>query len=404
MHNLLLINGNTSCQHIHGPLQVLLLQNVSNTDFIDALTGGFIERSTGSKHDGITMVVKLLQQPALELIRIVNRQTGHDIERAHGFLHHNTGNLPQLIYNGVTALPVFLLACPEEFVVHTVQSSSTDLVHGGNSQTGLAELQQSCLELLVAGHHTANTGTTGREPLGDGVDDNQVLIDVPIMGHGGNTKLVIIAEFPVHFVTDQEQIVLLGNVCNHPHFLLVQHNTGGIAGVGDHNGAGIGRNQTLDALAVCIAVSFPGVGGQRTDNTTRRMNEGGIVGIVRLGNDDLSIGIQNGQAGKQQRLRTAGGNEDVIVLQVHVQLLVVILNSFDHHGHTGRCLIFQSAVCKLVHGLIKSRRRGQVRLTNVQMVDLFTLFLGSHGQRVELSHRRGFAAVCVDGNLHKYLH
>ena len=47
VHHAALVVGNAHGQHIHGPLQVLLLQHISNPNFIDALAGGFIEGRAG---------------------------------------------------------------------------------------------------------------------------------------------------------------------------------------------------------------------------------------------------------------------------------------------------------------------------------------------------------------------
>lgn len=404
LHDLALVGGNALCQHIHGPLQVLLLQHIGDTHLVDALAGGFIEGRTGRKHDGIPPVGELLQEPPLEFIRIIHRQACHYIESAHRLLHNHTGDLAQLGNNGIPAALIFGLAGAEELVVNGIQGSRTHLIHGGNRQSGLAELQQRCLQFLIPGNHAAHTGTAGGEPLGNGIDDDKIIVNVPEMGHGGNTKLVVIAEFPVHLVADQEQVVLLGDVGDHPHFLLIQHNTGGIAGVGDHDGPGIGGDQALDPLPVGIAVALPGISGQSADNAAGCVNEGGIVGIVGFGDDDLGVGVQDGQAGEQQGFTATGGDQDVIVLQLYAQFLIVVLYSVDQNGAAGRGLIFQSAVAELMDRLIEGRGGGQIGLADVQMINFFAFLLGCHSQRVELPHGRGFAAVCVDGNLHNYLH
>ena len=146
MHDLLLIGGDTGGQHLHGPLQVLLLQHISNPHLVDALARGFIEGSAGGKHDGIPMVVKLLQKPFLEFVGIVHRKAGHYIERAHGFLYHDAGDLPQTGNDRISAPLIFGLALSEEFGTNGIQSSGTQLVNGGNGQTGLAEFQNGGLD------------------------------------------------------------------------------------------------------------------------------------------------------------------------------------------------------------------------------------------------------------------
>ena len=68
--------------------------------------------------------------------------------------------------------------------------------------------------------------------------------------------------------------MLLCNIRNHAHFILVQHHAGGIARIGNQNGAGIPGNLTLNPLPLGIAISFPGIGGKRTDDTASCMAPG----------------------------------------------------------------------------------------------------------------------------------
>ena len=197
--------------------------------------------------------------------------------------------------------------------------------------------------------------------------------------------------------------MLLGDVRDHPHFAFVQHHAGGVAGVGNQDGPGVGGNQALDALPVGIAVALPGVGGQGTDDAAGRVDEGGVVGIVRLGNDDLGIGVQNGQAGEEQSLAAAGGHQNVVVIQRNTQGAVILLDGLNEHRPSGGRLVGQGLVGKVVDCLIEGLGGGQVGLTDVQMIDLLPVLFRLHGKRMELAHGGRLTAVCVNGNLHNYL-
>ncbi len=70
-HNLALVQGDALGQNIHGPLQIRLIQNIGNPHLVDTLTGGLVEGRSWSKHHGVTAVGELLQQPVLELVRII---------------------------------------------------------------------------------------------------------------------------------------------------------------------------------------------------------------------------------------------------------------------------------------------------------------------------------------------
>ena len=349
-------------------------------------------------------MVEVFQQPVLELVRVIHRQARHDVERAHGLLHHHAGDLAKLGDHRIPAAAVFLLALTEERRIHRIQRRRADLIDGSNGQTGLAEFQQRRLQLLIPGHNTAHPRAAGGKPLGGGVDDDEVLVDIPEVRHGRHAEFVVVAEFPVNLVADQEQIALLGNVGDHPHFLLVEDNACGVAGVGDQDGAGVLGDQALDALPLGVAVALPRVGGQGTDNAAGRMDEGGVVGVIRLGDDDLGIGVEDAQAGHQQRLTAAGGDEDVVGRQVNPQFVIIAPHSVNEHRHTGRLGIGQRLAVKVPHSVIVSRGRGQVGLSDVQVIDLLALLLGLHGVGMELPHGRGFTPVCVDGYLHNYLH
>ena len=134
------------------------------------------------------------------------------------------------------------------------------------------------------------------------------------------------------------------------------------------------------------------------------MDEGGVVGVIRFGDDNLSVGVKNAQAGHQQRLTAAGGDEDVVGRQIHPQLVIIAPHRVDEHGHTGRLGIGQSLAVKIPHGVIVGRGRGQVGLADIQVIDFLSPFLGLHGVGMKFPHGRGFTPVCVDGYLHNYLH
>ena len=300
---------------------------------------------------------------------------------------------------------ILRLASSEEAGIHTVQGRRAHLIHRCYGQTGLAEFQQRRLQLLVAGDHAAHPGAAGREPLGHGVHNDQVFIDIPEPGHGGYAELIVVAELPVHLVADQEQIVLLGNVRDHPHFRFAQHHAGGVAGVGDEDGPGVGSDQALDAVPVGVAVALPGIGGQGTDDAAGGVDEGGVVGVVRLGDDDLGVGGQNGQASEKQGLTTTGGHQDIVILQRNTQGTVILLDCLDQAGPTGRCLVGKGMIGKLVDCLVESLGSRQVGLTDVQMVDLLSVLLRLHGKGMEFPHGGRLATIGVNGNLHVcYLH
>ena len=157
----------------------------------------------------------------------------------------------------------------------------------------MAELQQRVLELPVPGHQASHPGAAGGKPLRDRVHNDQIVVNIPEMGHGGDPIGIVVAELPVDLVADQEQVVLLGNIRDHAHLVLIQDHPRGIAGVGNEDGPGIFGNKLFDPPPVGITVALLRAGGQGPDHAARRMDKGGVIGIVGLGDNDLRIGVQN---------------------------------------------------------------------------------------------------------------
>lgn len=64
------------------------------------------------------------------------------------------------------------------------------------------------------------------------------------------------------------------------------------------------------------------------------------------------------------------GDENFILFKVHVQVVIILLNSVDQLGHTRGGSVFQNRLAEIPHGLKKLRRGLHVGLANVQMIDL----------------------------------
>ena len=190
--------------------------------------------------------------------------------------------------------------------------------------------------------------------------------------------------------------MLFGDVGDHPHFTLIQYNTGGVTGVGDQNGTCILGDQTLDPLAVSIAIALLRAGWQRTDPSAGRMYESRIVRIIGLGNDNLCIGIENAQAGQKERLTAACCDQNIVRIQFDTQFVIVIPHSVDQKRHTGRLCVGKSAPVEAADSIIICLGSLQIRLTDIQMVDGLSVFFRLHRHRVEFAHRRRLASIRVD--------
>lgn len=71
------------------------------------------------------------------------------------------------------------------------------------------------------------------------------------------------------------------------------------------------------------------------DGRAAGAHHGVVVGIEGLGNEDLVAVVENAVEGDLQGLGAAVGDENVTGVEVHVQLVIVMLDGVDEHRHAG---------------------------------------------------------------------
>ena len=331
------------------------------------------------------MVVEVLQQPDLELLRVVHRQGGHGVKRTLRALAHHPGDLLQLAHHRVPAALVLVPDGGEICRSHIVQSGRGHLVDGRHAQTALGVLHGVGHQLLIPGNEAANARAAGGKALGNGVDNNDILRRV-LKFTQRLQRLPGVHELPVGLVADDEQAMLLGNVHHHAHLLRGQHGAGGVAGVGTHNGPGMLVDLRLDLLAVGVVIPLLGLGGNGMDGRTAGADHGVIVGIKRLGNENLVPVVQNAVHGDLQGLGAAVGNENILRCKMHIQLGVVAADGLDELRHAGGRGILQHRLVEMLHRVKIGLGRLNVGLSDVQMIDLLAFFLGRHRIGMELAH------------------
>ena len=305
----------------------------------------------------------------------------------------------QLIDHRIAAALVLLTDGGKVVGADGVQRGSGHLVQRGHGQTALGVLHGLRHQLLVAGDHAADAGAAGGEPLGDGVDDDDVLGRVLELAHGLQ-RLAGVDELAVGLVADDEQVVGLGHVHQHTHLLRRQDGAGGVAGVGDHDGAGVLVDLRLDLGAVGVVVAVMGRGGDGVDLRAAGVGHGVVVGIEGLGDEDLIAVIQDAVHGDLQRLAAAVGDEDITGIEVHTQIGVVLADGLDQLRDTGGRGIGQHRQVKVLHRIEVRLGRFDIRLTDVQMIDLPALGLRRHRVGVELPHGGQAAFQDLAGKLH----
>ena len=80
---------------------------------VDTGSGGGVETGGRSHHHGLALVVELLQAPATEFLRIVNREFRHRVEGAHGDGGIDAGDAVQTVDEAFAALHVLVINIAE---------------------------------------------------------------------------------------------------------------------------------------------------------------------------------------------------------------------------------------------------------------------------------------------------
>ena len=130
------------------------------------------------------------------------------------------------------------------------------------------------------------------------------------------------------------------------------------------------------------------------------IGHGVVVGIEGLGDQDLVAVVQNAVHGDLQSLAAAVGDENIALFKVHAQIVIVLLDGVDQHGNTGRRCVLQNGQVKVTHGLEVSLGGLDIRLADIQMVDLLAFCFCRHGIRMKLTHGGQAAFQNLAGKLH----
>ena len=125
-----------------------------------------------------------------------------------------------------------------------------------------------------------------------------------------------------------------------------------------------------------------------------------VVGVKGLRDNNLVPVVQDAVEDDLQRLAAPGGNEDVVRLKVHPQVVVIPLGGPDEHRHPWGFGVGQHWQSEVSDRLKVLRRRLNIRLTDIQVVDFFPRFLRRHGVGVEFSHWREAALFDLAGKSH----
>ena len=194
--------------------------------------------------------------------------------------------------------------------------------------------------------------------------------------------------------------MLLGNVRQQAHLLVVEHHAGGVAGVGHQNSPGVGIDERLNLLPGGIAVSLFRIRGNGPDGGTGDLHEGGVIGIEGLRDQDLVPVLQDAGHDDLQRLAAAVGGHDIVAGDGEAQIGIVIPHCLQIALHAGGRSILQNSLSEVAHRIKKRLGRLDIRLTDVQVMNLAALGLRRQHIGMEFPDGRELAGLDLTGKFH----
>ena len=209
-------------------------------------------------------------------------------------------------------------------------------------------------------------------------------------------------EFAVNLVREEEQIVLLHQIADLIHLLAGVEIPRRVVGVADQDAARAFVDELLELLDGRQRESLLDRREHGADHGARRDGEGHVVGVGGLRNDDLVARIQARHEGEQHGLRAARGDDDVVGVQANLVLLVVARELLAQGAVAVAGAVLQNRAVDPLQGVEPHPGRGQVGLSDVQVVYLRAARLGGLsgtslriGEAGISSARREILGICL---------
>ena len=115
-------------------------------------------------------------------------------------------------------------------------------------------------------------------------------------------------------------------------------------------------------------------------------DKGMIVRIERLWDDDLVAVVQNTVARDLERFAPARGDEHIPRVQRHADAGIIAADGVDQRRDAGRGRVGQRGLVEAAHGLKQLRGRLNIRLADIQMIDLLACCRRCDRIGVEFTH------------------
>lgn len=365
-------------------LEVVDAEAIGDTCLMLTILRIYIEAGTGSHHYGFAIVGEIGEEPLAELVAIVNGKFDHGVESTFRSGAEATGDLVEA-FNESVAASYILCANSVEVLLGGVDSSlAEDLTEAGRRQTGHSHTHSCADDILVVGDEGSDTGAASAVTLGNGVEENYVLLNTFEL-HYAEVFSSVVAELAINLVSKEEEVVFLNQLSNLEELLFGVEVTGGVVGVADHDSAGLGGDSLLKFLDGRQSETVLDGAGDGFDLAVAEHSEGVVVCIVGFGNQDLFTRIETYGESELKGLGTAAGYDDLVFVDVDVVALVV-LNEFltiaevavggsiSENADFGFCESLESTLGGLDVGLadVEVDNLGSASLGSIAIGDKFT--------------------------------
>ena len=240
---------------------------------------------------------------------------------------------------------------------------------------------------MVLRNERSDADTALRVTLRHRVNQHHILLDTLQMARRdiGRARVDKLA---IDLVREEEQIVLLDQIADAVHLLARIEVARRVVRVTDQNSARALVDKLLELLDLGQREALLDRGRDGADDCSGRDCEGHIVGVGRLGNDDLIAWIEARHKGKQHGLRASRSDDDVVGREFYLILVVVANKLLAQRQKSVAGAILQQFAVDFRERIQTLLRRGQVGLTDIEVVDFHSTTFGRIGQRHQLADRR----------------
>ena len=194
--------------------------------------------------------------------------------------------------------------------------------------------------------------------------------------------------FAIYLIREEIEVVFLHEVTDLVHLATSVEITSGVVGIAYHDGAGAVVDKFLKLLHLRQRESLLDCCGNRAYLRSCRYGKCHIVGVCWFWYDNLVAGIEARHKCEEHSLTSARRDNDVVGVDVDVILLIIVNEFFSITQISLRGRVFENLTVDVLECIQTLLWRGQVGLSDIEVIYLGATLLCCSGKRCEFSDRR----------------